>query len=357
MGRLFLRGWTRQDKRSAAIGALGVLLIHLLLWLVSPHLFTAMPAVARPEAPARQFSIELTPESLEQPETKAPAPSRFVETNPDAPENIPDKTENFGAHNQQVAQEKPTPDGRSDRPATEGQKEIQTTQIVSGQLTQPIEHIEAVPPAPETPPSDPVVAPRAEQNPLAGFEKIEGENKEAYGSNVTRIPENTRPIPERIEGARDVPLVDGATGLQPAIDPKRPRPRPQMAQLPRVRPAFLADNPVGTANIGPVAYDAKWSNYGAYLQAMIEIVQIQWERLLLDGKIYPPSGTTVTVKFVLNSAGNIARIVQVDNRSTDRAERVCISAITDRAPYGPWTDDMIAVLGKEQELTFSFHYQ
>jgi len=37
--------------------------------------------------------------------------------------------------------------------------------------------------------------------------------------------------------------------------------------------------------------------------------------------------------------------------------RACVSAITTRAPYGDWTDDMIAVLGSEQEMTFSFYYQ
>jgi hypothetical protein len=30
---------------------------------------------------------------------------------------------------------------------------------------------------------------------------------------------------------------------------------------------------------------------------------------------------------------------------------------TDRAPYGPWTDDMKAVLGSQQEMTFTFYYQ
>ena len=35
----------------------------------------------------------------------------------------------------------------------------------------------------------------------------------------------------------------------------------------------------------------------------------------------------------------------------------CVSAITDRAPYGPWTDDMKAMLGSQQEMTFTFYYQ
>jgi hypothetical protein len=65
----------------------------------------------------------------------------------------------------------------------------------------------------------------------------------------------------------------------------------------------------------------------------------------------------VVVKFILNSEGKIARIVNVDNHSTDSGAGACVSGITDRAPYGPWTDDMKASLGEEQELTFAFHYQ
>jgi hypothetical protein len=34
-----------------------------------------------------------------------------------------------------------------------------------------------------------------------------------------------------------------------------------------------------------------------------------------------------------------------------------MSAITKPAPYGPWTDDMKAVLGEQQEMTFTFYYQ
>jgi hypothetical protein len=84
---------------------------------------------------------------------------------------------------------------------------------------------------------------------------------------------------------------------------------------------------------------------------------VQWENILISGKIYPPSGSTVTVTFVLDSEGRIARIVNVENKSSDQASHACVSAITDRAPYGPWTDDMIAMLGKEQEMTFTFYYQ
>jgi hypothetical protein len=63
------------------------------------------------------------------------------------------------------------------------------------------------------------------------------------------------------------------------------------------------------------------------------------------------------VKFIINSDGKITRIVNVENHSSEQAARACASAITDRSPYGVWTDDMKAMLGENQEMTFSFHYQ
>ncbi len=125
----------------------------------------------------------------------------------------------------------------------------------------------------------------------------------------------------------------------------------------RARPAIFADNKFGTMNIQPTAADAKWSNYGVYLQRMLETVQIQWDRILLSSTLYPPSGTTVTVKFRMNSDGKIAAIVDVKNTPNEQGKEACISAITARSPYGKWSDDMIAVLGDSQEMTFTFYYQ
>ncbi len=352
-----LRAWEDPDTRSSSIGIAGVVLIHLLLWLIAPHLLRIDPSAAIGRlAPDQQFNIEIAPDVFETP-AEAPPPSRFVETNPDAPVNEPDRTHNFGAQSQQVAQEIPTPDGRSDRPATEGEKDIETNQIVSGRLTDPLEQMEASA-AQFTPPSEAVAsAPPAEQNPLPGFEKTEGDNAQTYGSNVAKIPRVTNPAAEHVEGAKDQPAMPLAGAMQPMIDPLRPRPRPQITRQKQVRPAILADNKFGTSNIGVNAWDARWSNYGSYLQRMIDTIQIQWERILTESRTYPPPGSMVTVKFVLNSEGRIARIVEVDSQASDSAAQACVSGITDRAPYGAWTDDMIALLGEEQEMTFTFHYR
>ena len=146
-----------------------MILIHVLLWLISPHVLRMdhIPTAVRPHATSREFNIELDPETLTKAQEKQKDPFKFVETNPEAPENIPDKTNNFAAQNQQAAQEKPTPDGKSDRPATEGKKDFESNQIVSGRLIQPMERVEAAPPPVEAPPVEtpPVTAPRAEQTP------------------------------------------------------------------------------------------------------------------------------------------------------------------------------------------------
>lgn len=345
------------DTRSVQIGVLGTILIHVLFFLLAPHLLKLGPAtVFQPSESPPQFSVELAPESLEQP--APPPPNKFVETNPDAPENEPDKTTNFAARNQQVAQEKPQPDEKSDRPELAGKKDLDSSPIVSGSLSKPVEQPPPEPPASETPPREQAVAaPKLEQNPLPGFDKTEGEDKFTYGSNVAKFAENPQAVAEKVEGQKNVPLIQGATANQPQIDPQRPRPRPTITKQQQVRPAIFAENKFGTSNIGPIAIDAKWSNYGAYLQRLIETVQLQWERILSDSKVYPTSGSTVEVKFILNSEGAVTRVVNVESTASDSGSRACMSAITERSPYGKWTDDMIAVLGEQQEMTFKFLYQ
>jgi hypothetical protein len=163
-------------------------------------------------------------------------------------------------------------------------------------------------------------------------------------------------VPEKQEGAKTTHDLEG-TAAMPAIDPRRPRPRPMIVKQQQVRPAILSENKLGTTNIGPTAIDARWSNYGAYLQRMIDTVQIQWERIIIEQRANAVGGSQVSVKFVMDSEGKIAKIVKVDSTANETASRACISAITDRAPYGPWTDDMRAVLGEQQEMTFTFYYQ
>jgi hypothetical protein len=148
------------------------------------------------------------------------------------------------------------------------------------------------------------------------------------------------------------PTIEPAAALPP-ID--QTMPRPNLGQ--NVRPSIFPKTPGGTNNLGLAGWDARWSNYGKYLQRLIDTVQAEWDTLLDNSNAYPPSRTQVRVTFHLNSDGNVSEIVKVDGNAGDLGTKYCVGAITDRAPYGKWTDDMVAKLGQEQELTFIFYYQ
>jgi|CZKI01.1.fsa_nt_gi hypothetical protein len=352
--RLAARVMEDPDSRSVMIGILAVLLVHFLLFATAPYLLRTEPVHGAVRNPAqRQFSIEIAPNAFVKEVRKPPPPNKYVEANPNAPDNVPDKTNNFSSQNSQLAQEKPQPDQHNDKPKTEGKKDFESNQVVSGQLSKPQDPVPVSLDAAKQPVKT-EMAPKQQQNPLAGFDKLTG-TEDAFGSNVGKVP-NSKPAPEKQDGANDSPMVQGAQNTEPAIDPKHPRARPELQQT-HTRPAIFEDNQFGTSNIGPIAYNAKWSSYGAYLHKMMEAIQIQWERILIDSRTEPPSGSIVTVKFTLDSKGTITEILDVESTSSEQGKASCVSAITNTAPYGDWSEDMIAVLGSSQDLTFRFYYE
>lgn len=350
---------TDPEKRSVQVGVIGTILVHVLLYLLAPWLLRigAKPAPFVPSPTPPAFNIEMPEDiAVPPPKPKEKQPFKFVETNPDAPDNVPDKTDNFAAKNEQAAQEKPDPKNHSDNPAMDGQKDIHSTQIVDGRLEKPVQREQAE--VPETPPTEPVVAvPKTEQNPLSGFEKNIGEAENAIGSNVAKFAPRSKDVPQKVEGQKDAPLIQGASAMTPQIDPRRPQPRQSIVKSILTRPAIFEENKIGTDNVGIIGHNAKWSAYGQYLQKMVEAIDSQWRRLLDESKTYPASGTSVIVTFILNSEGKVKILTVEGDKAGQAASVTCATAIGDRAPYGLWTDDMIALLGTEDKMTFQFFYQ
>lgn len=347
------------DVRSVQIGVVVTILVHVLLLILAPkieQLIDSRDTGASDDWASREFQVELAPKEVEPP---APPPMpKFVEANPNAPDNAPDKTDNVAAQNQQVAQEKPTPAGKSDAPASKGDPSTDSTAIVTGQQTEPQPSVRRPPPSnePETPEQQ---AARRAQTPLPGAEKFEGETPDGLGGNVGKPAPNATPVPERVEGAADSKTDTGAPKsiYYTHVDARKPQTRPTLApNVVKARPSPLANREFGTENIGAVAYNAKWSAYGEYLQKFIESVDIQWQRIVEQSSIYPVAGTKVVVTFRMNSKGSISQIVKVEGAGGRAAQDACVSAIVARDPYGVWPEDMIGVLGESQEITFTFHY-
>jgi hypothetical protein len=344
--------------RSVQIGVMGTLLVHLIFLLFAPRLF--LSERSHREVPHRQmsrhFNVDLVPNPAHRPPPPPKPRMRYVEANPNAPENTPDKTNNVSDRNQQAAQEKPDLKHHNDTPTQEGRKDIPVQQIVTGNLSKPQPSEPQVPQVTPQPPA-PNVVQRRERNPIVGFDKAEGSNPEGYASNIGRKPENQQNVPNPVTGSKEGPDIASFAAGIPQIDRKHPQQRRVLEQ--HVRPAVFAENKFGTSNVGVTGFDARWSNYGVYMKRLCEIVQIEWEHILDDTRPAVVSGNMVTVTFVLNSRGQVARIIKVDPApgTSEGAKNACAAAISNPSPYGVWSDDMIAVLGSEQTISFTFFYE
>ncbi|HUJ45335.1 MAG TPA: hypothetical protein VLW52_17190 [Opitutaceae bacterium] len=343
------------DTRSVQIGLIWTVLVHLLLLLLAPQMLRnefSPGRFVRPGTNARNFDIEITPDLLGP--RAPPPPMRFVETNPDANNNIPDNTTNFAAQNQQAAQPVPDKNSTLRMPKTEGKKDFENdSQVVTGSLQKP-ELTSPTPPAQaQQATTAQNQAPRKQEVPLPGYLKSSGDNPDAFGTEAVKLPEPSTGADKFVAGDKNAQSVTGNGAQATAEIRPQPLPRPRLTQ---VRPGILQERPVGVNNAGTIAVDAHFSQFGDYLQELIDIVQIQWERILTQSAVYPKASSHVTISFRINSQGQIAEIIKVDGDAGEYGTRAALSAIQEPAPYRAWTKEMVAVLGNDQEITFGFYY-
>lgn len=353
-----------RSDRSIIIGLTCTLLFHLLLVWLSPNFafekFSGSHSgiTVTSANKGKTFDFELAPPAVKEKERD---PFRFVETNSAAPENIPDKTTNFSNRNQQSAQEAAAKElDPENRPSVKGQDEIKNeSAIVSGDM--------APPQLPSAPSQDTQAQDtqdrveqkaRAEQVPLSGYDKTEGKSEEGIATNVAKSSKNpTNNAQQALEGAPDAKDPNGGLVNIAQTQRAQPKERPRLSSVSLNRSTILQNRLTGVANMGIIGMDARWSEYGEYLQELIEIVQLQWYKILAESRVSPPRGSHVVIKFKINSKGETEIVGTEDSGAGKQGVFSCQNAITYPMPYRKWTDQMIAVLGDSQELTFSFYYQ
>jgi len=347
-------------SRSIIIGVACTVLFHLLVILLSPQFafekFSGVHTgihVAKTNQ-GKSFDFQLDPG---RPEPK-PDPFKFVETNPDAPENTPDKTPNFSNRNQQSAQPDPAKEkDPENRPSVRGQDEIKNeSAIVTGNMSKPQQGAAAAPEVvkDDTQQEQKEQKVRAEQIPLAGTEKREGLSEDGIASNISKSTAHSNQAQQAVEGTHDAKDPDGGLLAMNQNAKAQPKARPRLTVA---RPTILSNRIKGVTNMGILGIDARWSEYGDYMQELIEIVQTQWYRILEESRVSPPHGSHVVITFKINSKGETSIVKVEDSDSGKQGVFSCENAITYPQPYRKWTEQMIAVLGDEQTITFSFYYQ
>lgn len=348
---------------SIAIGLACTVLFHLLLvWVAPDFAFDKFSGVHTGISVAsankgKTFDFEL---AQPRPVQQERDPFRFVETNSAAPENTPDKTTNFSNRNQQSAQEVAAKEkDPENRPSTKGADRFKdSSAIVSGDMA---------PPQLPTAPSQEVTKDeaqdraeqmaRAEQVPLSGFDKTEGRSEDGIATNIAKSKSPANRAEQAQEGAKDAKEPTGGLVTVVQTQHAQPKERPRLSSTSLNRQSPLANRVTGVANIGILGMDARWSEYGEYLNELIEIVQTQWYNILRESRVSPPRGSHVIVTFRINPKGETEIIKVEDSGAGKQGVFSCQNAITYPQPYRKWTDQMIAVLGESQELTFSFFYQ
>ncbi len=349
-------------RRAITIGIICTILFHVMLFCLAPLLpierfggdHANLAAIAARKNKSFDFQLEPMP-----PPPAKPDPLKFVETNPDAPANEPDKTSNFSNRNQQSAQTEAAKEKDAEnRPSTKGRDDIKDSNaVVSGDHAQPQQGAAVTPNSAKTPDdqSQQAQQARAEQIPLNGFEKVEGKSPDGVGSNVSQNPAPSNDATQLIEGAKGAKNTEGGMIASTQQTHAQPKPRPRLTA---VRSTVLADRPAGTQNVGILGQDARWSEYGDYLNELIEIVDAEWHGIVDPSTIHVKPGTHVTVTCRLNAKGEITvQTIEKDPPDADQAVvSQCTSGITNRSPYRKWTEQMVAVLGQEQTLVIGFYY-
>jgi hypothetical protein len=349
-------------RRPVTIGIICTILFHLFLLLGAPFLpiekfggdHSNLAAIAARKNKTFDFQLEPLP-----PTPPKPDPFKYVETNPDAPANEPDKTNNFSNRNQQSAQAVAAKEkDPENNPSTKGRDEIKDSNaVVSGDHSQPQQGAAVTPSSSQSQEQQQQAAQaRAEQIPLEGQEKAEGKDPDGVATNKSQNQTQSNSAPQLIEGSKESKSIDGAQTAS-TTHTTRPQPKPR-PRLTAARSTVLADRVPGTTNVGVLGQDARWSEYGDYLNELIETVDAEWHGIVDETSIHVKPGTRVSVTFRLNSKGEVT-IQSVEKVPGDADQVVinqCESGISNRQPYRKWTEQMIAVLGQETTLTFAFYY-
>lgn len=346
-----------ERKNPIVIGVVCTVLFHVLLVIVAQMIpmgslgGTGLNPGANKKPREKVFDINL--ERLPEAEVR-PDKMKYVETNPDAPANEPDKTINVSNRNQQTAQEvAATEIDPEKRPSIKGDDRMEGNEaIVAGDHAKPQDAAAAAMSADQQAEERIEQQARAEQVPLSGTDQSEGKSEDGIASSISKHDAKSNEAKEYLEGAKDGKGADG--GMTNIVQSSKPQPKPR-PKLTQARQNVLSNRIAGTSNVGPIGRDARWSEYGEYMNELTEIIQAQWYSILEESKISPSSGSNVDVTFKLNSDGEVT-VIKVEDTAGKPGTYACLNAIQERQPYRKWTDQMIAVLGKEQTITYRFYY-
>ena len=358
--------YDRESRWVTLLAFLATLFVHLGVILVVPE--ELMPRnqgdTGEVQKEVKDYEISLVD----------PAEARFVEASPEAPENEPDRKDQYSYRAQQAADNSPLSDA-ANKPEVDGEEDSQ--KILQGSLEQ-------------APPLEPGV-----YTPVARPGEDDGVQGGKLGApNVLVLPQLAKPLPapnfiqqdpasalgpgSRVDFVGEAPEVIEAPDPDAPIDVYRPQSMVEQTQkvgdgkggsieaqpVPRARPRLapeLITGPVmrshaSASRRGSLAIDATFSEFGEYEQQFYAAVQTGWYQEI---EFFQPidTSTRVQVRFTLYADGRVDKVKAVQTNASEIATFICETAITKRSPFRPWTEEMVQVFGQQRTLDVVFHYR
>lgn len=359
----------REQWWASAVALLVALLLHVGVIVALPDelLMSQAASLAAEDDP---LEVILLP-----PEPLTPDELKFVEANPEAPENEPDRKDQYSFRAQQAADESLN-ESLLDAPNVDGEEDSQ--KIIQGAMEQvppltPGVYSPAVQPgegegtdggkagaqaAVVVPPAQPLPAPAfIQQKPVTEDGPGSSLETPGVGEEIVENPDPDAPInvykpqPQTLQ-QQEQQEGDGSGG---AVEAK---------PMPRARPTLSPDlihGPVmrseGSASRrGALAIDATFSEFGEYQQQFYAALQAGWYQEI---EFFQPidTSTRVVVSFRITSDGTIHDVEIQHTTASEIATLICETALTKRSPFRPWTKEMVKVFGEERVLEVVFHYR
>jgi hypothetical protein len=358
--------YDRESRWVTLLAILATLFVHIGFILVVPE--ELMPR-NQGDTDEAQKKIEAYEISLVD-----PAEARFVEASPEAPENEPDRRDQYSYRAQQAADDSPLSDA-ANKPKVDGEEDSQ--KILQGSLEQ---------------------APLLESGvytPVARLGEDDGVQGGKLGApNALVLPHLAKPLPapnfiqqdpasalgpgSRVDFVGEAPEVIEAPDPDAPIDVYRPQSMVEQTQkvgdgkggsleaqpVPRARPRLapeLITGPVmrshaSASRRGSLAIDTTFSEFGEYEQQFYAAVQTGWYQEI---EFFQPidTSTRVQVRFTLYADGRVDKVKAVQTNASEIATFICETAITKRSPFRSWTKEMVHVFGQQRTLDVVFHYR
>jgi hypothetical protein len=278
-------------------------------------------------------------------------PEKFVEANPNIPENSPDKVKQFSFRDQQAAQpvitklpllhSAPMIHGKEQsQKIIQGRKEKNVNQEV---IMLPVQAIKKK--SEQNPPGDMKELMSSKVN-IKKYSALEGSFSQKNSNDGNDNQSSTTIIPLQV--SENLEQKENA----------RPKRRPKLS--PDLTHGPLMKSVMNAPRVGTIAIECRMHSYGVYVQEMLQSVEEQWNQLargsiqylqrdLLPGRI--------TLRFELLSNGQISNLTRIDSEGKSLPAELCRQAIASRVPFGQWNQDMINDFGNSDTVTISFLYQ